>query len=88
MAFEVQKRIAQQVNCIEIDIERGIPTNLLCILSYLSNLFCFIEVQYREQLLRGLNTPYGYYNQERFSLLIRGKSLKRTEKILPDSVYS
>jgi hypothetical protein len=38
-------------------------------------------------LLKGINMPYGYYNNERFYMLTHGNILTRNERVLSDEVY-
>ena len=73
----------------------GIPTSLVSIIGYLSNLFCFIDsifsansVKYREGLLKGVNTPYGLYNNERFYMVSHGKKpMISQDAVLHEGIY-
>lgn len=80
IALMIQERIGQQMSCVEFTGEEGIPTNLVSIVGYLSNLFCFIDskaicnaVKCKDSLLKGVNTPFGLYNNERFYMVSHGK---------------
>jgi hypothetical protein len=95
IALMIQERIAQQMSCGEMMSEEGIPTSLVSIIGYLSNLFCFIDsnswvdsVKYKEVLLKGVNTPYGLYNNERFYMVSHGKKPSiSNDTVLVEGLY-
>ena len=53
-----------QVGALEYIPAEGFPTHLLAILAYLKNLFCFIDYNYKEEVIANLRAFYGLnYNQ-------------------------
>lgn len=67
----------------------------MSIIGYLSNLFCFLDskpmvnsVRFKDGLLKGVNTPYGLYNNERFYMVSHGKKPSNGyDLVLPESIY-
>lgn len=46
------------------------------------------SVRFKDGLLKGVNTPYGLYNNERFYMVSHGKKPSNGyDLVLPESIY-
>ena len=56
----MNERECMQRGLVEIQLTSGIPTHTPSILSFLGNLFCFLEIHERGPLVERINCNYGY----------------------------
>jgi hypothetical protein len=54
--------------------EKGFPTHIYSIMSYLSNLLCFIEIKGRRNIIDNMSNIHGYLFDERLRKLVTGDS--------------
>ena len=60
-----------QVGALEHVPSAGFPTHLLAILAYLKNLFCFLDYNYKEDVITNLRSFYGLNYNQRVAKLSR-----------------
>jgi len=73
---------------IEFYPEEGFPTHIFSIMSYLTNLFSFAEMNEKNEALEKIHSIYGFSYQERLSRLLRGHpTKKRCSPILSEELF-
>ena len=82
------RRECIQKGYIEEFPKQGFPTSIQAIHSYISNIFCYIEINQKSTLITRLNTVYGCNCEERLKRLRLDQPLKRAKNLLPDSTFN
>lgn len=63
----LQDRCLKQRGVNESYPKNGIPTHTPSIISYVSNLFCFLEIHEKTNFIERINCSYGYSMGERLA---------------------
>jgi hypothetical protein len=74
-----------QMGMIEYFPDEGFPTHIFSVMSYLTNLFSFAEMNEKSEALEKIHSIYGFSYQERLTRLLRGfPTKKRSNPILSE----
>lgn len=66
----------------EVSLKSGIPTHTPSILSYLANLFFYIEIHDKGSLVDRINWSYGYTVLERLARIRHGLPTDQKRKLI------
>jgi hypothetical protein len=70
----LQERCLRQRGVNEYYPKKGIPTHTPSIISYISNLFCYLEIHEKSNFIDRINCSYGYSMIERLMRVREEKS--------------
>lgn len=83
----LKNRELRQRGILVDSLESGLPTHTHSIISYVSNLFCFIELEEENELIDNLNQNYGINPLDRLALIRNGMPQKLQNYPMDDSTF-
>lgn len=83
----LNERLLKQRGMMELTHKKGIPTHTPSIISYVTNLFCYIELHEKASLIERINCTYGYFLEEKLKRIREKKPTKMCSQLIPESTF-
>lgn len=83
----LQERYLSQRGVNNAPLKKGIPTHTPSIISYITNLFCYLEISEKGNFIDRINCSYGYSMAERLTRVRASKSTKLHSQLISESTF-